>query len=166
MQLNPNAMDALEGFGHWIAGHCVGHHGDVRLLDMLSIFGLSMFRLYAELCSFRFLRSWRTRLLEFWTPGFWDFWILGFQDFCFFGFVDFRIFGFPDFGIFGFLDFWILGFLDFRILDFLIFLDSWLPRPIQFFATPIQKMFSGCGKLSGPSPSKKLPFSVLVRNLF
>ena len=65
-----------------------------------------------------------------------------------------------------FLDFWVFGFLDFRILDFLSFLDSWLPRPIQFFATPIQKLVLGCGKLSGPSPSKKLPFSVLVRNLF
>ena len=38
MQLNPNAINALGGFGHWIAGRCVGHDGDVRLLDMLSIF--------------------------------------------------------------------------------------------------------------------------------
>ena len=63
-----------------------------------------------------------------------------------------------DFGIFGlqFFGFWILSFL----------FDFWLPNPINAFATPIQKMAFGSGKLSAPSPSKKLRFSVLVRNLY
>ena len=91
MQLNPNAMDALGGFGHWIAGRCVGHDGDVRSLDMLSIFGLYMFRLYAELCSLDFWSSGGRAVLEFWTSRFGDF-------------------RFLDFWILGFLDFWISGF--------------------------------------------------------
>ena len=76
MQLNPNAMGALEGFGHWIAGRCVGHDGDVRMLDMPSIFALQLLRLYAELSSSRFLEFWPTRRFRIW-----DFWILGFLDF-------------------------------------------------------------------------------------
>ena len=92
--------------------------------------------------------------------------VFGFLDFWISGFLDFGISGFLDFRIFGFLDFWNSGFLDFRILDFHIFLDFWLPTPIHFFAKPIQKLVLGSGKLSAPSPSKKLRFIILVRNIY